>query len=431
VWYLAASGYTRTDIETKSDLNVDNLDLQGFLVSPAITENDLLAGLWDYAAIEIFTVNYADLTMGKMIERTGHIGQVTLDRDQFTAELRGLMQAYTRSIGRIESPACNANLGDARCKIQLAPAGWQASTVYATGDVVSALTSVVSYHRRFQCVIGGTTGSTEPLWDPILGSETTDGSVIWVAMAGFTVAGTVDSVNADALTIYDSERDEAGPTDTRAVTGVTNANPGVISYASAFDPPLTAGEAVIISGVVGPASINVVTVVLNPSTTSFELNVDTTDTIDYPAYVSGGTISRFGDSGFFDGGVMTASLSKILPAMTGHGVQRLVLLSALGLGDGVEKAPLLITLVGRSLLRRGAADKRASERLVRSTDLDWLSVYPGALTGGKGRGSYRLNPAGSIRGFPRIARADVARCMLDEVEHPTVHKAAAAVVASR
>lgn len=132
-----------------------------------------------------------------------------------------------------------------------------------------------------------------------------------------------------------------------------------------------------------------------------------------------------------DGGVMKASLSRIVPAMTSHGIQRLVLLSALGLGDGVANTPLLMTLIGRSLLRRPAADKRASERVVRETDLDWLSVYPGVLTGGDGTGSYRLNPAGRVQGIPRIARADVARCMLDEVEHPTIHKAAAVVVAAR
>jgi putative NADH-flavin reductase len=133
----------------------------------------------------------------------------------------------------------------------------------------------------------------------------------------------------------------------------------------------------------------------------------------------------------FDDAVMTASLGLIVPAMTAHGVRRLVLLSALGLGDGVEKAPLPMTVVGRSLLRRPAADKRASERLVRGADLDWLSLYPGALTGGDGTGTYRLIPAGRVRGFPRIARADVAKCMLDEVEHPTLHKAAAVLVASR
>jgi putative NADH-flavin reductase len=144
-----------------------------------------------------------------------------------------------------------------------------------------------------------------------------------------------------------------------------------------------------------------------------------------------GVLVALGPRSPFDGAVMTTSLGRIVPAMTANGVQRLVLLSALGLGDGVGKAPLLMTLVGRSLLRRPANDKRASERLLRGTDLDWLTIYPGALTGGDGTGSYRLNSVGRARGFPRIARADVARCMLDEVEHPTIHKAAAVVVASR
>ena len=149
------------------------------------------------------------------------------------------------------------------------------------------------------------------------------------------------------------------------------------------------------------------------------------------AAVEDAVLVALGPRSPFDGAVMTASLGLIVPAMTAHGVRRLVLLSALGLGDGVEKAPLLMTIVGRSLLRRPAADKRASEGLVRATELDWLSLYPGALTGGDGTGGYRLNPAGGVRGFPRIARADVARCMLDEVEHPTLHNAAAVLVASR
>src|SRR4051794_23682344 len=87
----------------------------------------------------------------------------------------------------------------------------------------------------------------------------------------------------------------------------------------------------------------------------------------------GAVLVALGPRSPFDGGVMTASLSRIVPVMTTEGVQRLVLLSALGLGDGVANAPPLMTLIGRSLLRRPAADKRASERVVRETDLDWLS----------------------------------------------------------
>ena len=51
VTYLAASGYTASDVETTAALNVDNLNIIGFLSSPSITEADLLAGLVKLRAI--------------------------------------------------------------------------------------------------------------------------------------------------------------------------------------------------------------------------------------------------------------------------------------------------------------------------------------------------------------------------------------------
>jgi putative NADH-flavin reductase len=129
----------------------------------------------------------------------------------------------------------------------------------------------------------------------------------------------------------------------------------------------------------------------------------------------------------FDGAVMTASIERIAAAMAAEGVQRLVVLSALGLGDKVP-APALMRFVGRTLRRRPAADKRASERLLDATELDWVAVYPGSLTREPGTGGYRVNPSESLRGVPKIARADVARCLLDEAERPTIHRAGAVVV---
>ena len=57
ITYLAASGFTASDVDTAAALNVDNLEVVGFIASPSITEADLLAGLWDYAKVEVFTVN--------------------------------------------------------------------------------------------------------------------------------------------------------------------------------------------------------------------------------------------------------------------------------------------------------------------------------------------------------------------------------------
>lgn len=124
--YLPAAGFTPTDIAGADNLDVDNLSVEGMLAdgilsSETITEEDLRAGRWDFAAFRVFQVNWADLSQGQKKDRAGHLGEVTSARQTFVAELLGLMQAYSTSIGEITSPGCRANLGDARCGVDLGP----------------------------------------------------------------------------------------------------------------------------------------------------------------------------------------------------------------------------------------------------------------------------------------------------------------------
>ena len=133
VTYLSSSSYRASNVDSSLELNPDNLELEGFLASPQISEADIFSGLWDYAAIELFEVNYRDLTMGKNILRQGTLGQVKAGRSTFTAELRGLMQAYSRNIVRLTTKDCTAELGDERCTKALPPL-----TVTGVVDSVSA-----------------------------------------------------------------------------------------------------------------------------------------------------------------------------------------------------------------------------------------------------------------------------------------------------
>lgn len=119
--YLASSGYTRSAIQTNSALAVDNLDLEGVLDSDSITEVDLRAGRWDYAQVEIFLVNYENVAQGTLKLRKGRLGECKAGRQRFNAELRGLIQNLQQDVGRIYGPACDADLGDSRCKVNLAP----------------------------------------------------------------------------------------------------------------------------------------------------------------------------------------------------------------------------------------------------------------------------------------------------------------------
>ena len=120
VTYQAATGFTPTAIENSSALNVDNLDVEGLLDSGAITESDLLAGLYDFAEIEVFQVNHTAPDEGKLMLRLGWLGEVRVQNQQFVAEVRGLTQQLSQTIGALYSPLCRARLGDSRCGINLA-----------------------------------------------------------------------------------------------------------------------------------------------------------------------------------------------------------------------------------------------------------------------------------------------------------------------
>lgn len=119
ITYEAATGFTPSAIVGNDNLAVDNMEVSGIIDSLTITEVDLFAGLWDFAEIEIFEVNYADLSQGVRKLTKGTLGEVSIGRNQFVAELRGMAQQLQQTVGSLYSPTCRAELfsttGQWRC----------------------------------------------------------------------------------------------------------------------------------------------------------------------------------------------------------------------------------------------------------------------------------------------------------------------------
>ena len=116
--YEARSGYTRTAIKDSSNYSVDNLELEGLIDSDRITAEDIRAGLYDSAEIRIYTVNWADLTMGDIKNRRGTIGVVSIKDEVYISELRGLFYAFQTVIGERCSARCRSDLFDPdRCSL--------------------------------------------------------------------------------------------------------------------------------------------------------------------------------------------------------------------------------------------------------------------------------------------------------------------------
>tara|TARA_R110000772_G_scaffold30806_12_gene76531 strand:+ start:882 stop:2507 length:1626 start_codon:yes stop_codon:yes gene_type:complete len=169
--YLAETGYKRSAIQNDSSLAVDNLDLEGIFDSVTITEQDMRAGLFDYAKIKIFVVNWADLTDGQVKMRSGRLGEVNLtDRGMFKTELRGLSQALSQRIGELYQPECRADLGDTRCTVPIEPPERADSTAYALGDYIVVPTTTVPASFYIPIVNAGFDTGDLTGWTTVLGT---------------------------------------------------------------------------------------------------------------------------------------------------------------------------------------------------------------------------------------------------------------------
>jgi putative NADH-flavin reductase len=115
---------------------------------------------------------------------------------------------------------------------------------------------------------------------------------------------------------------------------------------------------------------------------------------------------------------LSLSLRTVLRAMSDNGVRRLVCLS-MG-GPGSERDGAGSGLLGRLL--KGApppdalAEARQIEVAVRTSGLDWTIVRPARLTDDPGKHSWRVGPGYAVPQGTRIARADAAEFMLDQLD---------------
>jgi uncharacterized phage protein (TIGR02218 family) len=128
--FEAAAGMTASEIRDSVGLSVDNLEVTSAMTSERLAESDLAAGLYDNAVIEIFRVNWAAPEQ-RVLMRSGNLGEVKRSGAAFAAEVRGLAHALQETKGRLFQYACDADLGDQRCQVNLANPAYRGSGALA------------------------------------------------------------------------------------------------------------------------------------------------------------------------------------------------------------------------------------------------------------------------------------------------------------
>ncbi|BAU90057.1 beta tubulin, autoregulation binding site [Methylorubrum populi] len=116
VTYAARSGLEAAEASAELGFAVGGGEVAGALTSAGITEAEVAAGLYDGAGVETWLVDWAE-PEARLLLDVATLGEIRREGAAFVAELRGLMHRLDVTVGRSFRTACDAELGDARCRV--------------------------------------------------------------------------------------------------------------------------------------------------------------------------------------------------------------------------------------------------------------------------------------------------------------------------
>lgn len=129
-----------------------------------------------------------------------------------------------------------------------------------------------------------------------------------------------------------------------------------------------------------------------------------------------GAISVIGSRVRSPGTIYSAGTRAIVRALESVEVRRFVCVSSGGVNGDDRSLPLWYRLAIPLFMRDLYADMRIMEDVVRQSSLDWTLVRSAYLIDKPARGEFRVEDGHNPRGGWRIARADLATFLLDQLD---------------
>ncbi len=127
ITFAPATGMDAAALQSSTGLSVDNSQAVGALSSVGLTDDDIEQGLYDGAEIVQYLVNWQDVAQRVLVFR-GSMGEIKRGSGAFEAELRSLSEGLNQPIGRAYLRQCDAQLGDARCGIDVSGPAFTSET---------------------------------------------------------------------------------------------------------------------------------------------------------------------------------------------------------------------------------------------------------------------------------------------------------------
>lgn len=134
--FIADAAISLSALDARLGLDASQPQAQGVLSSNALTEADLAAGLYDDAAFDLWLVDW-QAPENRMLLMAGRFDKIALSEGRFSVSLAASAGNMNAPRGRLFQNACDAGLGDERCRADISAAPFALS--------VSALDVTAAY----------------------------------------------------------------------------------------------------------------------------------------------------------------------------------------------------------------------------------------------------------------------------------------------
>lgn len=115
VTFYSTPGITPTQVEQVLD-EPTNVELTGIYQSGIFEQEDVRAGKWNFATIEVFTASWDHPEYGELVHGKCKMGEVKDYQTFFTAEARGYLNLLSQDVNKVTSRFCRVKVfGDAEC----------------------------------------------------------------------------------------------------------------------------------------------------------------------------------------------------------------------------------------------------------------------------------------------------------------------------
>ena len=129
VTYLPYTGFDPGAAQSSADLSkTDSQQLKGILDPSGISKADLASGIYEYASVRRFLVDYTNLPSSlslnppKHLELpAGHLAESKRNSLGYEIKVKDDLSKLDNQIGGTNSKTCRADLGDDRCRVNLTP----------------------------------------------------------------------------------------------------------------------------------------------------------------------------------------------------------------------------------------------------------------------------------------------------------------------